>query len=130
MLMKIPSIGAFLLAATATLAQTPEKPPAPPPVSLRELSLSLEHLSNRVRPAVVQIFSTAYVAASEESEGSNSSLLNRQRATGSGVIVSADGYIITNAHVVRGARRIQVRFPATRQELAGKRSVVKPEGRT
>jgi serine protease Do len=130
MLMKVTSIGVFLLAASVTFAQTQDKPPAPAPVSLRELSVSLEHLSNRIRPAVVQIFSTAYVPASEESESSNTSLLNRQRATGSGVIVSADGYIVTNAHVVRGARRIQVRFPATRQELVGKRSAIKPEGRT
>src|ERR1035441_6427257 len=31
-----------------------------------------------------------------------------QEASGSGVIVDPDGYIITNAHVVRNARRIEV----------------------
>jgi serine protease Do len=31
-----------------------------------------------------------------------------QRASGSGVIVDPDGYIITNAHVVTGARRLRV----------------------
>ena len=65
-----------------------------------------------VRPAVVQIFSTGY-AASEESEGTNaSSLLSTQRSTGSGVILTADGYIVTNNHVVQGARKIEVRLPA------------------
>src|SRR5258708_4273937 len=97
---------ASILPAFAAYAQ-----PASAPVSLRELSLSLQSLSNRVRPAVVQIFSTGYVpSASDESEGANTSLFSRQHGTGSGVVISADGYIVTNSHVVRGARRIQVRF--------------------
>ena len=46
------------------------------------------------------------------------------------MLLSADGYIVTNSHVVRGARRIEVRLPASMQELAGRRSIVKPGGRT
>lgn len=119
----------WMAALWMTCAAAQEKPAPPPPVSLRELSLSLEHLSNRVRASVVQIFSTGY-AAGEESSGGSGRVLNRQNSTASGVVVSADGYIVTNSHVVRAARRIQVRFLATRQDLAGKRSLVKPEGRT
>ncbi|MGI8742655.1 MAG: trypsin-like peptidase domain-containing protein [Bryobacteraceae bacterium] len=119
---------AFTTGLLVFVATAQEKPAPPPPVSLRELSLSLEHLSNRVHASVVQIFSTGYAA--QESEASGNGVLNRQRSTASGVVISADGYIVTNLHVVRGARRIQVPFPATRQDLAGKRSVVKPEGRT
>jgi len=105
------------------------QPPDKPAVSLRDLSASLETLSGKVRRSVVQIFSTGYAAA-EESEGGNAaSLLSKQRSTGSGVLVSADGFIVTNSHVVRGARRVQVRLPATRKELAGRRSILKPEGR-
>ena len=37
--------------------------------------------------------------------------LSPQRSTGSGVILSADGYIVTNAHVVRGGRRFRVAVP-------------------
>src|SRR5947209_11288789 len=117
----------LLTAAMGGFAQ--EKPAVPAPVSLRELSVSLEHLSNHVRASVVQIFSTGYAPA-EASEGSNNGILSRQKSTGSGVVISADGYIVTNSHVVRGARRIQVRFLASRQDLSGKRSAVKPEGRT
>ena len=123
----------FLAVATAALCQekAPEKPapPQPRPFSLRELSLTLEQLSNRVRASVVQIFSNGFAPA-EASEGTQTGVLSRQKSTASGVIISGDGFIVTNAHVVRGGRRIQVRFPATRQELVGRRSAVKPEGRT
>ena len=37
----------------------------------------------------------------------------RQHAIGAGVIVDADGYIMTNAHVVDGARRIRVTLSMT-----------------
>lgn len=44
--------------------------------------------------------------------GTNTAVVTRQRATGSGVILSADGYIVTNSHVVANARRVRVRVPA------------------
>jgi serine protease Do len=83
-------------------------------VSLGELSVSLEGLVDRVRPAVVQIFSTGYVTADESESGNTAALLSRQRSTGSGIILSDDGFIVTNAHVVQGARRIQVRLSVAR----------------
>ena len=39
-----------------------------------------------------------------------SALITKQRSTGTGVILAADGFIVTNAHVVRGARKIQVKL--------------------
>jgi len=40
-------------------------------------------------------------------------VIGRQRAIGSGVIVDPQGYIVTNAHVVKGAQQIDVVVPAT-----------------
>src|ERR1700733_9482885 len=77
----------------------PDGPPTdvkPPPVSLGELSLSLEGLVNRVRPAVVQIFSTGYVTNDEANSSNTAALLSRHRSTGSGIILPEDGFIFTD----------------------------------
>ena len=64
--------------------------------SLTELSSSLEALSSRVSKAVVQIFSSGYALRTEGEDGTNTAaVVTRQRATGSGVLLSADGYILT-----------------------------------
>jgi serine protease Do len=101
--------GAAGLAAPFVLAQTAPATPAP---SLHDLSASYEALASRVRPSVVQIFSTGYTAAEEGETTNAASLLSTQRSTASGAIVSSDGYIVTNNHVVQGARKIEVRLPA------------------
>jgi serine protease Do len=129
-----------LLAGFALLAPAQEKKPEPeaaqaarpagetkpPPVSLGELSSSLEGLVSRMRPAVVQIFSTGYVTPDETESSNTAALLSRQRSTGSGVILSEDGYIVTNAHVVQGARRIQVRLSVQRVR-GGRTQTFEPE---
>lgn len=43
-----------------------------------------------------------------------------QKTLGSGVILSKDGYIITNSHVIRGADEIKVTLPNTKQEFDAK----------
>ena len=102
-------LSVLLTIASALPAQAP--PPKKPPDALHELSATLQALSRPVSRAVVQVFSTGYVL-SEDSESTNASLLAKQHSTGSGIILSADGYIVTNAHVVQGARRVQVQLPA------------------
>jgi serine protease Do len=105
----------------------PALPESKPVDSLRDLSTRLETLSRRVSRSVVQIFASGYALNDQDGGGrTNAAVITRQRDTGSGVIVSADGYIVTNYHVVSSARRVRVRVAA--DPTAGK-SAVQPEGK-
>lgn len=119
-----------LAAAGATLFAQPEPNDRTYPVSLHELSTSLERLTARVRPAVVQVFTTGLAPIGEESEGTTTSLFTKQRATGSGVLLSPDGFVLTNAHVIRGGRRIQVRIAPDAAQDRTRQSLVRASGKT
>jgi serine protease Do len=59
--------------------------------------------------SVVQVLVTGYGLVDERSRGDETGLvIGRQHSIGSGAIIAPDGYIITNAHVVAGAKRVQV----------------------
>src|SRR5262245_410479 len=76
-----------------------------PPDLLQRASGSIRTLVQQVSPSVVQISVTGYRPVT----GSNGDMaLARARTIGSGVIVDSGGYILTNAHVVQGADRIDV----------------------
>src|SRR5258706_348564 len=77
---------------------------------LRELDSSLEAVVEKVSPAVVQIVVTGY-GPLEDHGHTNTAVIVREHAIGSGIIVDPDGYIMTNAHVVEGAQRIRVILP-------------------
>jgi len=94
---------------TAAQNSKPE-PAASPQDVLTQLNSSLEALAARVSPAVVQILVTGYGPLREEDK-SQTALIVRQHAVGSGVIVDPNGYVMTNAHVVEGAQRIRVALP-------------------
>jgi serine protease Do len=76
---------------------------------LQQFSTSMELLSKRVSPSVVQIFSTGYNLDTDR-EHNNTNLFSRRSSSGSGIIIASDGWIVTNAHVVEGSRRIRVRL--------------------
>jgi serine protease Do len=82
----------------------------PATAALAQLSNALEGLAAKVSPAVVQILVTGYGPLHEENR-TQTALIVRQHAVGSGVIVDSAGYIMTNAHVVEGAQRIRVALP-------------------
>jgi len=105
------------------LAQSAARPGAAPPGLARQ-SEDLQALAERVRPSIVQVLVTGYAPA-----GEGGSLLSSQRGGGSGVILHSDGYVVTNAHVIAGARRIEVVVPPPAGPPGGGRSVLKASGR-
>jgi serine protease Do len=97
--------------------------------ALNELSRSFENLAEKVSPSVVQIFVTGYALpdVDEPNAGSDPVL---ERGSGSGVIVSADGYVVTNAHVIENATRIEVELPFAASAGTPGRSILGRRGRT
>jgi len=81
---------------------------------LARLNEAVDALTKKVWPSVVQILVTSYGPREEGpgGRGDTNVVVGRQQASGSGFVIDAEGYIITNAHVVSGAQRVQVILPA------------------
>ena len=61
----------------------------------------MEELCAQVSPAVVQIEVRVRAPVASDDDG-RMGFFAEQRASGSGVILDASGYIVTNAHVTEG----------------------------
>jgi serine protease Do len=102
---------ALALVLSIGLAVAPASAQTARAVTANDVSSSLEATARVAGPAVVQIFATSY-AAGDGLVPRPADLVTTQRASGSGVIVDPSGYIVTNAHVVRGAQQVRVELPS------------------
>ncbi len=112
------------LGAPAATAQAVATPPRT--IALAEISASFEALATQVGSSTVQVLATGLAVDAESSPGAGDGLVERRRSSGSGVILDASGYVMTNYHVVEGARRVQVVLAS---RPAGT-SIVRPRGQT
>jgi serine protease Do len=119
----------FVIAGLFTLqlaAVCPAPAAEPRAARLGEVSQAIEALAAAVSPAVVEI-AVSGVGPSEGMEASG--VVGQRRQTGSGVLLSADGEIVTNAHVIAGARRIVVTVAMPPDPPFPGRSILRPAGR-
>jgi serine protease Do len=118
---------AFLLPAPRVAAQTATAKLDSDP--LHQFNNSVRALVKRVTPSVVQVLVTGFGPV-ESGRGDTNLVLGRQQSIGSGVIIDPDGYIVTNAHVLRGAHRVQVKIPAAASDETPDGSLAGGRGRT
>jgi len=131
------SLGLGLFAQSAAIVFGQEPPQArmsetttpAPIVSPADLSRTFISVAKRVKPAVVQInivANGAHQTGYSQSPYGPMEEPRARRGTGSGVIISPDGYILTNNHVAGAATEINVRLSDGR-ELRARRIGADPE---
>ncbi len=103
---------AAMLAVGLGLGLVPAAGAQPLPTSRSDLSYSFAPVVKKVSPAVVNIYTTTTARVQRRLPfpfpGLPPDGQRVQNSLGSGVLVKADGLIITNAHVVKGADEIRV----------------------
>ena len=123
--------GAFVGASMVQASHAPESAfavSAPPVREAVSMPATFAPVVKAVLPAVVNISSTKVIRTSELPQDNPFGDLfpgfrmpdrpMRQQGEGSGVIVSADGYIVTNNHVVDGATELTVSMADKREMKA------------
>ena len=93
--------GAALAQRSTTTSQNP----------LESWNDTVDALTAKVWPSVVQVLVTSYGPREDADRTNTNVVVGRQRSVGSGFVIDPDGYIMTNAHVVNGAQRIQIVIP-------------------
>ena len=104
----------------------PVTPPAPPAAAAVLAQGSYSQAAKRAAPAVVSIVASKTSRPRTQGEdpwlryffGNPRNAPQQQVGLGSGVIVSSDGYLLTNNHVVEGASEIEVQLVDGRQARA------------
>jgi serine protease Do len=82
---------------------------------LEQLSDALQRVVAYTSPAIVEVEVIGYTRARDDDDDDDSArgqrgteVLTRTHSFGSGVILDHSGYIITNAHVLEGGRRVRI----------------------
>jgi len=78
------------------------------PAGIGVTSATIQALVHDVGRSVVQVVVSGYRPANADSRGI---VVARSRTIGSGVAIADGGYVVTNAHVVSGAERIDLLLP-------------------
>ena len=120
------SATALLILLTAQIAAAQER--SPQGSALQQLNGSVTAMVGSVSRSVVQVVVTSYGPVNQSSRTDTDLVIGRQRSLGSGVVIDAGGYIMTNAHVVSNARRVQVVLPGLPGAEAGVRTLAKGRG--
>jgi serine protease Do len=97
---------------------------------LQQLNGSVESLVERVSQSVVQVLVTSYGPVDDGNRAAADLVIGRQHSVGSGVVVDTGGFIITNAHVISNARRVQIVLPDRPETRGPLRTPVKARTRT
>jgi serine protease Do len=84
---------------------------------LHIFSESVQALSARVTKSVVQVLTSGY-GLSPDKQKTDTAYFAPEHGIGSGVILSPDGFIVTNGHVVQNARKIRVRLQGLEKQSA------------
>ena len=122
------TVSALLVHLAAPPASAQE--PSGRSIALQQLNGSVASMVGTVSKSVVQVIVTSYGPVDQSSRTETDLVIGRQRSMGSGVVIDAGGYIMTNAHVVNNARRVQVVLPGSTSGESGARAFGKGRGRT
>ncbi len=134
--MKVTFISAIYLVLTLSSRAAGPRPEPSPTIILNTNKPTFSTVVKKIAPCIVNIYSSKTVEADPQLEAiMNNPMLrdlfgdqvensptkpHQEQALGSGVIVSSDGYILTNFHVVDGADEVEVSLASSEREFKAK----------